>query len=967
MIIIPNTGDITLGTGIKDTDGKIHLTTMPQRDGKVEPLISKTAPGYKEGAVWPTIYGGTLNLRLNGDGTNSFYAATSKGKKTSGVCNFPEKYKYDIYPFLIDGTFTFILLRDVGTLEPFSIFKDLIDNFITFDKQVGTFKVGMFPIVLEIQYIVYPIERDLALQIIGRSAIAEGITPMLVEYPTTQQDGASKYFNVISYDIGSNIDFSSWNQARVLSMTSEAWKLYSEEFTVTVKASEFIFLYIHVKQGEFIESGYFYEDPNDEVHDQAGIFGKIDLTENRKCTAYLYWCVNQLEGLNYLDYGGFVFCFDKDKENSESFHDVQLEIGNSYLVNDNLPDAGYIIHNFANNEIFNKFLLTKPFDVTVKNGGPTSNFLKSKFAFWDLEFTYALTDPGRFFVVHPREIVIDYDSDLWANNFSIDFQLTDLGSHLNLSYNIDTRELTGTLCSSDGTAITTRVLSDNFSSVLDGQTGNYRNPIVLFYRQSNYRSGNVNQSRMGHYGIAVVTEIPDLYYKLNNLEKPDSLYFYDHFDFTYTGGNYSDTLFSYVRLNVNDALRISVMSMEVGSYDDSTPNVFDDDTSNDNDTNWSDQRGDDNTSNNIIVEPDPSPNPNPDPTPDPNPIVPNPNPTPTPTPKPNPGNMNTPQNTTGEESGNSNEDPEYDNKSDKVDPPVIPAIASTGLYSIYLIPPAQIIKLAQFLWSKDFLTAIEQYLFKSPLDSIINLSYCFIEPLVGTSENITLHGMNSGANGQRITSQIVSADFGYLDIPRNFASFMDYSPKTKIEIYLPFIGSHVLDTNTVMGSRIHLIYMLDFYSGCCTANIEVVKDNNNFVGYSFNGNFLTRMPITSEKYDNLLTTMFSISTAVLTKNPLMALGALTPDSLGTTIQHISDSTGNFGALSVKEPYITISRPSPALSSGYRKIYGMPSNKYDMLENFTGFTKFANVLLESIPCTQAELSLIDNYLKNGVYL
>ena len=617
MIIIPGSGDITLGTGIKDSDGKIHLTTMPQRDGKVEPLISETAPGWKEGAVWPTIYGGTLNLRLNGDGTNSFYAATSKGKKTSGVCNFPEKYKYDIYPFLIDGTFTFILLRDVGTLEPFSVFKDLIDNFITFDRQVGTFKIGVFPIVIEIQYIIYPIERDLALQIIGRSAIAEGITPMLVEYPETQQEGASKYFTVTSYDIGANIDFSSWNQARVLSMTSEAWKLYPEEFTVTVKASEFIFLYIHVKQGEFIESGYFYEDPNDEVHDQAGVFGKIELTENRKCTAYLYWCVNPEGPLTYLNYGGFVFCFDKEKENSESFHDVQLEIDNSYLITTTLPDSGYMIHNFQDNEIFNKFLLTNPYDVTVKNGGPTSNFLKSKFAFWDLEFTYALTDPGRFFVVHPREIVIDYDSDLWANNFSIDFQLTDLGSHLNLSYNIDTRELTGTLCSSDGTAITTRVLSDNFSSVLDGQTGNYRNPIVLFYRQSNYRSGNVNQSRMGHYGIAVVTEIPDLYYKLNNLEKPDSLYFYDHFDFTYTGGNYSDTLFSYVRLNVNDALRISVMSMEVGSYDDSTPNVFDDDTSNDNDTNWSDQRGDDNTSNNIIVEPDPSPNPNPDPTPDP--------------------------------------------------------------------------------------------------------------------------------------------------------------------------------------------------------------------------------------------------------------------------------------------------------------------------------------------------------------
>lgn len=960
MIIIPDNGDITLGTGIKDSDGKIHLTTMPMRDGKVEPLISETAPGWKTGASWPTIYGGSLNLRLNGDGTNSFYAAKKDGKKSSGVVNFPEKYKYDIYPFLIDGTFTFILLRDVGTLEPFSVFKDLIDNFITFDKQVGSFKIGIFPIVLEIQYIVYPIERNLALQIIGRSAIANGITPMLIEYPDIQQEGTSKYFNVISYDSGNNIDFAHWNQARVLSMTSEAWTLYPDEFTVTVKASEFIFLYIHVKQGEFIESGYFYEDPNDEVHDQAGIFGKIDLTENRKCTAYLYWLANQLEGFDYLNYGGFVFCFDKDKENSENFHDVQLEIGNSYLVNSSLQDACYLIHNFSNNEIFNKFLLTNPFDVSVKNGGPTSNFLKSKYALWDIISIF--DNNPKFYVDYPREIFIDYDSDLWGNSFSLSFPVTET-SYFDLSYNIDTKELTGFYFYNN--ELYSQKILNIPGEINDGSC---KNPILFLFKQTNYGS-STNSYQLGKFGIICVQEIPLSYMQKNHPDNiQEKLLFYDNWDFhgdkNQLGSYEWREEFSATGLNYWIQLSINYLGFyEPNLNDDNLPQIADPVGSNDTTTNFKPDK--DNESNNINVTPNQPDDPSPQP--DPKPITPNPNPTPSPTPQPNPDNFNTPQDTTGDNSGNSNETPEYDNKSDKVDPPIIPAIASTGLYSIYLIAPSQIQILAQFLWSKDFLTAIEQYLFKSPLDSIINLSYCFIEPIVGTSENITLHGMNSGANGQRITSQILSADFGYIDIPRNFASFMDYSPKTKIEIFLPFIGSHVLDTNTVMGSRIHLIYFLDFYSGCCTANIEIVKDNNNFVGYSFNGNFLTRLPVTAEKYDNLLATMFSISSAVLTKNPLMALGALTPDSLGTSIQHISDSVGNFGALSVKEPYLTISRPSPALSSGYRKIYGIPSNIYDMVENFSGFTKFDSILLENIPATSVELNELYQLFKNGVYL
>lgn len=961
MIIIPDTGEITLGTGIKDSDGKIHLTTMPMRNGKVEPLISKTAPGWKEGATWPTIYGGTLNLRLNGDGTNSFYAAKKDGKKSSGVVNFPEKYKYDIYPFVIDGSFTFILLRDVGTLEPFSIFKDLIDNFITFDKQIGTFKVGIFPIVLEIQYIVYPIERELALQIIGRSAIAEGITPMLVEYPDTQQEGASQFFKVVSYDIGENIDFSSWNQSRVLSMTSESWQLYPDEFTVYVKSSEFVFLYLHIKQGEYIESGYFYEDPNDEVHDQAGIFGKIDLTENRKCTAYLYWRVNQLESLNYLDYGGFVLCFDKEKENSENFHDVQLEIDHDYLITDNLSDVSYIVHNFNNNEIFNKFILTNPFDVYVKNGSPTTNFLKSKYALWDI--TSIFDNNPKFYVKYPREILIDYDSDLWANSFSLTFPVTD-SSYFDLSYDIDSRELKGYFFYNN------ELKSEKILNVpKEYNDGTCKNPIVFLFKQTNY-GASANSYQLGKFGIICVQEIPRSYmeeHHPNNIQ--ESLFFYDNWDFLgepdqYGGYTFREE-FTAAGFNYWIQLCIQCLGFNDPSLDENNlPQIADPNSSNDFTTDFkSEQRGDGSTSN-IIVNPDPTTTPNPKP--DPTPITPGPNPDLFP-PAPDTPQMGNPGNTTGDESGESNEQPDYDNTSDNVQPPIIPAVGFTNFYSIYLMNLAQLQKLGEFLWSKDFTTIVKEYLFKSPLDSIINLSYCFIEPLVNGSTNIKLHGMDTGANGQMLSSQIVSADFGYIDVPRNFASFMDYSPKTKIEIFLPFIGSHVLDTNLIMGSRVNLTYMLDFLTGCCAAHLTISKDDKTFVTNIFNGNFLTQLPVTSERFDNYLTTLFSVSSAILTKQPVMALGALNSESLGTTIQHSGDSNSNYGALTVKTPYLTITRPSPSLSSGYRKTVGIPSLKYGTIGNLSGFTICENVLLENIPATSTELDMIRELLMKGVYV
>lgn len=962
MYFVQGDGDITLGEGVINNDGSITINSLSKRNETNAPLIADINPIWtsENSASWKSYFGGRIGLDVE-DEYNYFFAQTVDGVRSSGRVILEKNSKWNIYPIKCGKEFLFLFL-DV-MLNP--LFLPL-----TLDKSFGTFTVAGYPLVSMYNYIVYRIDDNLAYQLVGHSLESRSNGFLELGYPSGQLDETPRYFDVIEPDES--------NSCKVLSISNPKWEDHSHEgFTVYVKSSNYCYLYVHIIPGEKIESGY-YQTVTDEdsanVH--HGVFGTINLTEQRKCSIYLYKTrIN--EDLHYLDYGGFVFAFDRDLEESGDLHrDVPLIKGMTYLLSPQLLDTCYIIHPLTNKGVFEAFESTAPFYIEFGTGapkGPSEEIDKTAFAAWTIYSLNRISQGWNlytgFYVVHPGEIIVDYNSPLWEDDFSLRFNLGDY-DYILIIYEKESKDLYYEYHENKPN-VSERVMRDNLNIDKDTNYGYHKNPMIMFFK-------NIGESNyyIGGYGILVVSEVSPEVVEDHKYTKSEELAFYDHWNFNgddwhvdfipdvlgNTGNIYTEHA-SYT-VDFTHGLYLAIINFPATML----PNEFDEEKTDDLDQDYYNEyrkkpSGPVYEDINTTIKPDPDPF---EPTVEPTPVYPTPDPIPNPTPLPPTPGVNTPEQTTGEESSTTNENPKYEITGDNVNFPDIPGIHGmlTGLYQIYLISPEQLANLASFLWSDSFLDIVKKYLMSSPLESIISLSYGFITPLVGQSSTIYLHNLNSGANGQKLTSQIITGDFGYIDIRRNFANFLDYSPRTKIEIFLPFIGNQLLDTNVVMGSRLHLQYMFDFYTGSCVAHLKVERDNNQFIAYTFNGCFLAQIPVTAETFNQRVNSLFILLSAITTQNPLMLLSA---NPVGSSITETGQATSIFGAMSVKEPYLKITRPSPSLSSGFKKIYGIPSSMYGQLSTFKGFTKFENVLLESIPCTQAELSLIDNYLKNGVYL
>ena len=70
----------------------------------------------------------------------------------------------------------------------------------------------------------------------------------------------------------------------------------------------------------------------------------------------------------------------------------------------------------------------------------------------------------------------------------------------------------------------------------------------------------------------------------------------------------------------------------------------------------------------------------------------------------------------------------------------------------------------------------------------------------------------------------------------HFNSFLDYSPYTKYELYLPYCGFVDMDATEYTGKTISIDYILDYTQGSCLAVVsDITNENNHVVLFSKRG------------------------------------------------------------------------------------------------------------------------------------
>ena len=216
-------------------------------------------------------------------------------------------------------------------------------------------------------------------------------------------------------------------------------------------------------------------------------------------------------------------------------------------------------------------------------------------------------------------------------------------------------------------------------------------------------------------------------------------------------------------------------------------------------------------------------------------------------------------------------------------------------------------------------------------------------------------------------------------------SYLDYSPYTKIEIYLPGIGVQSLDPDDIMcptnddgslppgeGSTISVEYMIDLMTGVLVAYVKI----NNEVRYQFPGKIGYQIPLTGENYSRLATGFVTATAGLLgtiatggTAAPFAAaastagiINAMKPDTYRG-----GNLSGDSSMLSGRTPVLIYRRPNKPKLTDQDKFTGFPSYKIGLLSEFSGYTEVVDCHVEGFSCTDEERDQILAALKGGVII
>ena len=310
-----------------------------------------------------------------------------------------------------------------------------------------------------------------------------------------------------------------------------------------------------------------------------------------------------------------------------------------------------------------------------------------------------------------------------------------------------------------------------------------------------------------------------------------------------------------------------------------------------------------------------------------------------------------------------------------IDFPPLPTISvtDTGFVNLFNPTNTQLKALATYMWTNPLFDITNfKALFANPMDCIMSLAILPVNVPNGGTSTITVGNISTDVSMTRAAQQFIEFDCGTINIPEYWGCYLDYSPYTKLSIFLPFIGVHEISADEVMKKSIHLKYHIDIFTGGCNAFLKCGSS----VLYTYSGQCAFAIPITGNDYTSIVG---SIMGAVSSVGTTIATGGMAaPSMVGSlmsmatncyatkpSINHGSGLAGNSGFLGIKTPYLILTRPNLCLPSGQNSFIGYPTYISIELSELTGYTEIENIHFNNFSGTDEEQSEVINLLKSGV--
>lgn len=317
---------------------------------------------------------------------------------------------------------------------------------------------------------------------------------------------------------------------------------------------------------------------------------------------------------------------------------------------------------------------------------------------------------------------------------------------------------------------------------------------------------------------------------------------------------------------------------------------------------------------------------------------------------------------------------DFDGTSENIEIPGLPTLSAvdTGFITLFNPSAGELKNLASYLWGDVFDVSTWKKIFADPMDAILGLSIVPVNVPSEGSANVTIGNISTGVSMTKASSQYVSVDCGTINVNEYWGAYLDYSPYTKAEIYLPFIGTHPVTIDDIMGKPVHVVYHVDVLSGACCAYVQC----GGTVLYSFVGQCSCSIPITANDWTNVINGALSIAGSI---GSMVASGGATApmavtniastavNSLKPDVEKSGSMGGMGGMLGVQTPYIILTRPRQALPEKQNTFTGYPAFITKKLSECKGYTEVESIHLENVPATQNEIDEITELLKSGVII
>ena len=309
-----------------------------------------------------------------------------------------------------------------------------------------------------------------------------------------------------------------------------------------------------------------------------------------------------------------------------------------------------------------------------------------------------------------------------------------------------------------------------------------------------------------------------------------------------------------------------------------------------------------------------------------------------------------------------------------------PLLTTGEFLRVYKLTATDLSALQAKLISNGFLDGLIAKLRTDAMDYIVGLNAIPISASNVASSTIKIANLDTEITASYLSWYIEDIDFGEIALTEYFQTFMDYSPYTKLSVYIPYCGIVPLNVDNFMNDKISMKCRVDMLTG----QFVVFVSNSVGVVTTVSGNCAYQLPIRANDYNRLVTSGLGLlggivgtAGALATGNIPLAIGAglgtiggLVATSQAMTKPDVTSKGslgGNYGLLGNRTPYLIIQRPTISVPPDYGKTIGYMSRITAKLGDLAGYTVVEEIHLEHISATDDEKKLIENALKSGVIL